>query len=89
MLPAGVKLILLAGRGCGRAELAKTRLELRIRYLIRIRPDVRVSHPRWTGRLDGYSITKGCWRVFAGAEYRSDKVVTLNVVIRWKGGLPA
>lgn len=28
------------------------------------------------------------WRVLAGAEYRSDKAVSLNVVIRWKRGLP-
>lgn len=89
MLPAGVKVVLLADRGFGRAELAKTCLELKLRYLIRIKPDVCVAHPRWTGRLDDYPIRKGCWQVLAGAEYRSDKVVTLNVVIRWKRGLPA
>lgn len=88
MLPGGVKLILLADRGFGRAELAKTCEELKIRYLIRIRPEVRVSHPSYKGRLDDYPIRKGMWRVLAGAEYRSDGAVKLNVVIRWKRGLP-
>lgn len=89
MLPSGVKLILLADRGFGRTELAKTCEELKIRYLIRIKPDVRVSHSSYTGRLDEYPVKKGMWRVLAGAEYRSDKAVSLNVVIRWKKGLPA
>lgn len=89
MLPSGVKLILLADRGFGRAELARTCEELQIRYLIRIKPDVRVSHPSYTGRLDDYPIRKGMWRVLAAAEYRSDKAVSLNVVIRWRKGLPA
>jgi hypothetical protein len=88
VLPGGVKVILLADRGFGRAALAKTCEELKIRYLIRIKPDVRVAHPSYTGRLDEYPVRKGMWRVLAGAEYRSDKAVSLNVVIRWKRGLP-
>ena len=89
MLPGGVKVVLLADRGFGRAELAKTCHELKLRYLIRIKPDVRVAHPSYSGRLDDYPLRPGVWRVLTGAEYRSDKVVTLNVVIRWKRGLPA
>lgn len=89
MLPAKVKVILLADRGFGRAELAKTCEELKLRYLIRIKPEVCVTHPSYTGRLDEYPVKKGMWRVLTGAEYRSDKVVSLNVVIRWKTGLPA
>ena len=41
-----------------------------------------------SGRLDDYPIKKGMWRVLAGAQYRSDRAVVLNVVIRWKKGLP-
>jgi hypothetical protein len=89
MLPGGVRVILLADRGFGRAELARTCEGLKLRYLIRIKPDVRVTHPSYTGRLDDYPIRKGMWRVLAGAEYRSDRAVSLNVVIRWKRGLPA
>lgn len=88
MLPAGVKVIVLADRGFGRTELARVCLDLGVRFLIRIRPDVRVTHPSYTGRLDDYPIKKGMWRVLTGAQYRSDQAVTLNVVIRWKKGLP-
>lgn len=88
MLPEGVKVILLADRGFGRTELARTCLDLGVRFLIRIKPDVRVTHTSYTGRLDDYPIKKGMWRVLAGAQYRSDEAVTLNVVIRWKKGLP-
>lgn len=89
MLPGGVRVILLADRGFGRAELAKTCAALRLRYLIRIKPDVSVAHPTYTGVLRDYPVRKGMWRVLAGAAYRSDAAVTLNVVIRWKRGLPA
>ena len=89
MLPAGVRVILLADRGFGRAELARTCEGLKFGYLIRIKPDVRVAHPSYTGRLDEYPVKKGVWRVLSGARYRSDGAATLNVVIRWKRGLPA
>jgi hypothetical protein len=89
MLPPGVTVILLADRGFGRTELAKTCRELKVRYLIRIKPDVRVAHPSYTGKLCDYPVRKGMWRVLAGCEYRADRAVTLNVVIRWKKGLPA
>lgn len=88
MLPGGVRVILLADRGFGRTELANTCRELCLRFLIRIRPDVRVDHPSYTGRLDDYPIRKGMWRILADAEYRSDRAARLNVVIRWKRGLP-
>jgi hypothetical protein len=87
-LPPGVRMILLADRGFGRTELARTCEELKLCYLIRIRPDVFVAHPSYAGVLRDYPVKKGMWRVLAGAEYRSDKAVVLNVVIRWKKGLP-
>lgn len=89
LLPVGLGVILLADRGFGRAELAKTCQELEVHYLIRIRPDVRVEHPRFTGLLCDYPIKKGAWRVLRGARYRSDGLLTQDVVIRWKKGLPA
>jgi hypothetical protein len=88
MLPAGVKVIVLADRGFGGTERARTCQDLGVRFLIRIKPDVRVTHDSYTGRLDDYPIRKGMWRVLAGARYRRDEAVTLNVVIRWKKGLP-
>lgn len=88
LVPAGVRIILLADRGFGRAELAKTCRAIGVSFVIRIKPDVRVRHPRYTGRLDDFPIRPGCWRTLTGAEYRSDGAVTLNVAVRWKKGLP-
>jgi hypothetical protein len=89
MLPGGVRVIFLADRGFGRTELARTCRDLCLRYVIRIKPDVRITHPSYTGRLDEYRIRKGMWRVLSDAQYRSDRAVSLSVVIRWKRGLPA
>lgn len=88
MLPPGVAVVLLADRGFGRTELANTCEELKLRYLIRIKPDVSVAHPSYTGVLRDYPVKKGMWRVLAGAEYRADRAAVLNVVIRWEKGLP-
>jgi hypothetical protein len=87
-LPAGVRILLLADRGFGRAELARTCHELGIHYLIRIRPDVCIQHKSYSGNLRDYPVKKGMWRVLSDAEYRSDGAVRLNVVIRWKTKLP-
>jgi hypothetical protein len=88
MLPEGVRVIILADRGFGRTELARTCQALGVRFVIRIKPDVRVTHPSYTGRLDDYPLQKGMWRVLTGVQYRSDRAVALSVVIRWKKGLP-
>jgi hypothetical protein len=89
LLPPGLGVIVLADRGFGRAELAKTCQRLKLHYLIRIKPDVHIEHPRYCGLLSDYPIKKGTWRVLRGARYRADGVVTQDVVIRWKKGLPA
>jgi hypothetical protein len=87
--PPGARGILLADRGFGRAESARTCQAPRPRFPTRARPAVRVARPSYTGRPDEYPIRKGVWRVLAGAEYRSDQAVRLDVVIRWKRGPPA
>ena len=87
-IPTRVTVILLADRGFGRTELAKTCADLGVRYLIRIKPDVMVTHRRYTGVLRAYPARKGAGVVLTDAEYRSDAAVRLNVVIRWVHGLP-
>jgi hypothetical protein len=89
LVPDRVRIILLADRGFGRAELARTLLGLtNISFVIRIKPQVRGSHPRFTGQLVDYPLKKGMRRVLRGAQFRSTDPVGLNVVIRWKKGLP-
>jgi hypothetical protein len=88
LVPAGVRVIVLADRGFGRAELAKTCRDIGVSFVFRIKPDVRVHHRRYRGRLDDFPIRPGCWRTLTGAEYRSDRAVTVNIAIRWKKGPP-
>lgn len=85
-----VPIILLADRGFGRAELARTLSGLvNVSFVIRIKPQVMVRHPRFTGKLIDYPVRKGVRRVLRGVRFRSTDPVDVNVVIRWKKGLPA
>jgi len=88
MIPEGMPVILLADRGFGRTELAKTCQQLRFRYLIRIKPDVWIEGPSYRGNLQDYPVKKGMAVVLAGVRYRKDDPVTQQVVIRWKPDLP-
>lgn len=85
-----VRILLLADRGFGRAELARTLLGLvNVSFVIRIKPQVVVRHPRFCGKLIDYPVRKGMQRVLRGARFRSTDPVDVNVVVRWKKGLPA
>jgi hypothetical protein len=89
LLPAGVEVIILADRGFGRAELARACRQIGLHFVIRIKPDAGVRHPRYRGLLRDYPVRKGMRRVLRAAAYRLSDPVTANVVIRWKKGLPA
>ena len=89
LVPERVRIILSADRGFGRAELARTLLGLvNVSFATRVKPQVKVRHPRFTGELVDYPVKKGTQRVLQGAQFRADAPVGLDVVIRWKKGLP-
>jgi hypothetical protein len=89
LVPDRVRIILLADRGFGRAELARTLSGMvNVSFVIRIKPQVKVRHPKFTGKLVDYPVRKGMRRVLRGAQFRAKDPVELNVVIRWKKGLP-
>lgn len=87
-LPPQVRIVVLADRGFGRASLIEVCQRLQLGYLIRIKAKVHVKTARWSGRLDLYPVKRGMCRGFKNASYRSDSVVTTNLVVRWKRGLP-
>ena len=89
LLPDRLEVIVLADRGFGRAELARACGQIGVHYLIRIKPDAGVRHRRYRGLLKDYPVRPGLRRVLRQAAYRLSDPVTLNVVIRWKKGLPA
>ena len=89
LVPERVRIILLADRGFGRTELARTLSGLtNVSFVIRTKPHVKVRHPRFTGKLIDYPVKKGMRRVLRGAQFRAKDSVSVNVVIRWKKGLP-
>lgn len=89
LVPDRVRILLLADRGFGRAERARTLAGLvNVSFVIRIKPQVMVRHPTFTGKLLDYPVRKGMRRVLRGVRFRADDPVLLNVVIRWKKGLP-
>ena len=87
-LPPSCPVIILADRGFGRAEWAAVCRELDFRYVVRIKPDVTIACPRYRGVLRRYPVKKGMAQVLRGVDYRQDKRVKHNVVIRWRPGLP-
>lgn len=89
LVPPRVRIILLADRGFGRAELARTLLGLPdVSFVLRVKPQVKVRHPKFTGKLIDYPVRRGMRRVLRGARFRAKEPVDVNVVIRWKKGLP-
>jgi hypothetical protein len=88
LIPASTRLIVLADRGFGRAEWAAACRELKFHYVVRIKPDVAIACARYRGVLRKYPTFKGMAHVLRGVDYRKDKRVKHNVVVRWRPGLP-
>jgi hypothetical protein len=90
LVPDRVRLVLLADRGFGRAELARTlRGLVNVSFVIRIKPQVVIRHPRFRGKWLDYPVKRGMRRVLRGVRFRATDPVDVDVVIRWKKGLPA
>lgn len=89
MVPAGQKVIILAGRGFGRTELARFCQNHGFDYVIRVEPNVHVRCASYAGKLVDYPVCKGICKLLRGVDYRQDEPARLNVVVRWVRGLPA
>ncbi|MCG3181427.1 MAG: hypothetical protein BIFFINMI_03820 [Phycisphaerae bacterium] len=88
MVPARVKVILLADRGFGRTSLAKFCREQGFSYLIRIQPKVHIASNSFTGKLLDYQMHKGISRKLSDVRYRQDQAVCQHVVVHWAKNLP-
>jgi hypothetical protein len=89
MVPAAVRVVILADRGFGRAALAAFLRRHGFSYLIRVMPKVVVKVKGFHGKLLDYPVKKGVAKVLRDVAYRADGAVTQHVVVRWKPGLPA
>jgi hypothetical protein len=88
LVPGPYKVIILADRGFGRAEWAAVCQELKFHYVVRIKPDVTIACSRYRGVLRRYPTRKGMAHVLRGVDYRKDRRVRHNIVVRWRDGLP-
>lgn len=88
LIPESVPVTILADRGFGRAEWAAVCQELEFHYVVRIKPDVRISCPRYRGVLRKYPTKTGMAHLLKEVAYRKDKRVEHNIAIRWRPGLP-
>lgn len=88
LIPDSVRIVILAGRGFGRAERAAERQELGFEYVVRIRPDVTIRCSRYRSLLRRYPVRKGTAHVLRDVQYRKDARVLHNLVIRWRPGSP-
>jgi hypothetical protein len=88
LLPQGVKVVLLADRGFGRTELARTCQEIGIHYVVRIKPDVWIDCPEHCGKLLDFKVKKGMCCLLRRVAFRKKDPVQQNVIVRWKPNLP-
>ena len=88
MIPASVNVVLLADRGFGRTELARTCQEIHLSYVIRIKSDVCIRGRQFTGKLLDFPIRKGDAHLLTGVDYRKTDPVRQNLVVAWKKNLP-
>ena len=88
MIPDHVEVVLLADRGFGRTELARTCQHLAFHYVIRTKPDVWIDSPSFRGKLLDYPVRKGMQCFLKKVRYRKKDAVTHHLVIHWQVGLP-
>jgi hypothetical protein len=88
MIPDRVEVVLLADRGFGRTELARTCQRLQFHYVIRIKPDVWIESSGFHGKLLDYPVRRGKQCFLKKVRYRKKDAVTQHLVIQWKVGLP-
>ena len=88
MIPRTIPVVILADRGFGRTALATFCQQQGFGYIIRIAPKVTVRLHGFHGQLLDYPVYKGIAKVLKRVSYRSDGVVTQNVVVHWRRNLP-
>jgi hypothetical protein len=83
MVPDSTRVVVLADRGFGRAEMARECQGLKFDYLIRIRPDVYIKHQDYTGKLIDLPLREGFQKVYRNVQYRKERPVLANVAVVW------
>ena len=88
MVPESTHVVLLADRGFGRTEMARECQKLGFDYIIRIRPDVWIEHPDFTGKLLDLPVRPGTERILRNVSYRKRNPVCQHIAVVWERGHP-
>lgn len=83
MIPSSTQVVILADRGFGRAEMARQCQKMGFDYIIRIRPEVYICHPDFTGKLLDLPLELGYSKVFRNVAYRQNRPVNQHVAVLW------
>lgn len=83
MIPPSTEVVVLADRGFGRCEMARLCQELRLHYIVRIRPNVQIVHEKFSGNLLDLPIRRGKTVLLRGALYRKSRPVQQNIAVCW------
>jgi hypothetical protein len=83
MVPSQTQVVILGDRGFGRTEMARECQKLGFDYILRIRPDVYVRHPSFTGKLLDLPLRRGTQRMLRNVAYRKERSVTQHVGVLW------
>lgn len=83
MVPDTTQVLILADRGFGRTEMARLCQRLKFDYILRIKPDVYVRCPQFSGKLLDLSLKRGQRRVLRNVAYRQERPVQQNVAVVW------
>ena len=84
LLPKGTDVVIVADRGFGRAELARTLQTLGLGYVIRVRGDVHFAGEGHTGALGAVALRRGAHRDLGFGAYRQYRPVRQRVVAFWR-----
>lgn len=84
MVPQSTKVIILADRGFGRAEMARECQKLEFSYIIRVEPRAYIKSRSFTGNLVDLPIKPGQQRLLRNVLYRKEKSVTQHIAVIWK-----
>jgi hypothetical protein len=88
LLPQWIRVIIVADRGFGRTELARTCQQMGFHYVIRIKPDVHLECREFRGKLDLLPVKHGPQRLLKDVPFRKQNPVQQHVAVCWKKGLP-
>lgn len=88
LLPEWIEVIVLADRGFGRTELARTCQQLGMHDVIRIKPDVYVECAEFRGKLTELPVKRGTRCLLKDVQYRKRNPVIQHVAVYWKKDLP-